>query len=246
MAKKIHAPEVDEKEEKALSQLFNTKATDRLYNRLDPYQKEYRHAIDDYKIVFVDEKAGTGKTLVAVLAGLESIRQGTAKKIMYIRYPSKRGQKLGALPGDPKEKEKIYMYPFIEALNDCGLQDEAIEALEAQGYIEMCTDITLRGRTLKGAFVIIDETQNSEDLEQLQLTLTRVKDDCAGCVVIGHSEQLDSNVKKYGKYKMNAFEVYQIHMTKKQWAKKVKLYRNYRGELSQWADEVSKTLEELM
>lgn len=240
MAKKFNT------EDKAISQLMDTKTTDRLYRRMDPHQKEYRHSIEEYKMVFVDEKAGTGKTEIAVHAALDALRQGIAKKILYIRFPSKRGQKLGALPGDLKEKERIYMYPFIEALNECGLQDEAIEMLEAQGIIEMSTDVTLRGRTLKGSFVIVDETQNAEDLEQLQLTLTRVKDDGAGCVVIGHSEQLDSHVKKYGKYNMNAFEVYQIHMTKKNWAKKCRLYNNYRGVISQWADEVMKTLEELV
>ena len=232
-------------EEKAINQLMNSKDRDKLYNRFDTYQKEYRQAFEIYKMVFVDEKAGTGKTVGAVIAGLEHLRQGKCKKIMYIRFPSKRGQKLGALPGGPDEKEAVYMFPFIEALNDCGLQTEAIEVLKAQGLIEMCTDISLRGRTLKDAFIIVDECQNATDLEELQLVLTRIKDSKSSSAIIGHSAQIDSNVKRYGKLKLNAFEVYQIHMTKKSWATKVKLVNNYRGVISQWADEVMLTVKEL-
>lgn len=232
-------------EEIAMEQLMNSKQRDRLYNRLDVHQKEYREAFEKFKMVLVDEKAGTGKTVVAVMAGLEHLRQGKCKKIMYVRFPSKRGQKLGALPGGPDEKEAIYMYPFIEALNDCGIQTESIEILKEQGLIEMCTDISLRGRTLKDTFIIVDETQNAVDIEELQLVLTRIKDSRSSSAIIGHSEQTDSNVKKYGKAKYNAFEVYQIHMVKKHWATKIKLYNNYRGAISQWADEVMQTVKEL-
>lgn len=230
------------KEDSAVNQLMDSKATDKIYRRLDEHQRYMYECLSKFKVTFVDEPAGTGKTTIAVLAGVEAMRSG--RKLIYIRFPSKRGEKLGATPGELEDKEKKYMHPFYEALNECGLQDEAIETLKLKNYLETRTDTTERGRNIKGAFVIIDEAQNAEDVDQLQLIFTRLHDDC-NAVVVGHSAQADSKIRKYGSEKLNAFQVYRKHMTKKNWATECVLVRNYRGAISRWADEVKETLSEI-
>lgn len=232
-------------EDVAVSQLMNSKERDKLYNRLDEFQKQLKDSFNELKMIMVDAPAGTGKTLVSTLAALEHLTQNKCKRILYIRFPSKRGEKLGAVPGELNEKEAKYMFPFYEALNDCGLQDETVEILEQNGMIETCSDVTLRGRTLKNCFVIVDEAQNAADIEELRLVLTRIKDSGSSSSIVGHSEQIDSKIKTYGKQKLNAFQVYQIHMTKKNWCKKIELYHNYRGAISQWADKIEETLKEI-
>lgn len=227
----------------ALHQLMDTKVTDQLYAKLDEYQKLYYDCLMHHKVIFVDEPSGTGKTTIAVMAGIEFVRRG--RKLVYIRFPSRRAERLGAAPGSIEEKEAKYMFPFYEALSECGLQDEAITILEDKGLIEARTDVRERGRNIKGSFIIIDEAQNSEDIEQLRLILTRVHDQDSTIAVIGHSAQSDGNVKRYGKDKLNAFQVYTRHMIKKPWAVCCHLVNNYRGPVSRWADKVEETILEI-
>lgn len=244
--KRYNSEELEER--RAYNQLMNRKHTDKLYRKLDHYQNEYYHAIEDHKIVFVDEKAGTGKTTVAVMSALEHLRDGKVDKIVYVRFPSKRGESLGFTPGDlkgPGGKESKYMKPFYEAMAKCGLQGEAVADLIADEVIVVTTDIDMRGTNIENSFVIIDEAQNAVDKEQLKLVLTRIHDRRCPTVVIGDSNQTDSKVAKYTRLKYNSFEIYQIHMTKKNWAVKCELKINYRGAVSQWADEVEQTIKEL-
>lgn len=223
-------------------QLLYDKRIDSLYKKLDEDQRDFYQAILNHKIVFVDEKAGTGKTFIAVYAGLHYLKQG--KKMIYVRFPSQRGEQLGYVPGTLEEKEIKYMWPFYEALEGCGIQEEVAMSWKAQGLIDTRTDATERGRTYKNAYVIIDEAQNARDIEQLQLILTRLCDSSVA-VVIGHSGQTDSDVKRYGSSELNAFQLYCHHMTKQNFAAKCSLSSNYRGEIARWADEIDITLKEV-
>jgi PhoH-like ATPase len=233
------------KEPSAYDCLASTeKPIQKLYKKLDNYQQNLKAAIEKYKLVFVDEPAGTGKTTITVMTGVDLLRANLVDKLIYVRFPSKRSERLGATPGDLAQKEAKYMLPFYEALTECGVQEEGISLLTFEGLIETMTDVKARGRNLKG-FIIIDEAQNAEDLEQLKLILTRIHDHRCRTVVIGHSGQTDSKVQKYGKNQLNAFQVYQAHMTKKPWAVCCQLFHNYRGELSQWADKVKESLKGL-
>lgn len=224
-----------------LVKLVKDKEFDRFYNKMDNLQKKYYESIQNNLVTFVDAPSGTGKTLIAVYAGLQEVVKG--RKLIYIRFPSKRGERLGATPGQLEEKEYKYMYPFLEALQEMGLDISVIEMLREDGIIDMRTDVTERGRNIKNSFVIIDEAQNAVDYEQLQLILTRIHDS-SKVVVIGHSKQTDSNVQKYGG--LNSFQVYLKHMSKKSWTGVCELTNNYRGKISGWADEIEQTLKEVI
>lgn len=227
----------------ANDQLFNTKSTDRLYQSFDQLQNYYYDCIMGQSVVMVDACAGTGKTTIAVMAGLELLRQGNKfSKIIYIRFPDDRQQKLGFLPGDQLEKEANLMKPFYGACIDCGIQPEGVDRLRENGVIELSTDIDKRGVNIRNAVVIIDEAQNG-DLESLRLILTRVHDLNCKCIVIGHSGQMDSNIKTICGF--NPFQVYQYHMAKKDWCSICELKKNYRGEISRWADSIEESIKEL-
>jgi phosphate starvation-inducible protein PhoH len=197
--------------------------------------------IEDLSVVFTDAEAGTGKTAVAVRKGVELLRQGKISRIHYVRFPDKRSLKLGFLAGN-YEKEAGYMYPFYEAMQDCGVQEEAVMRLITAKYIDTSTDIHLRGRNMRGTYLIIDEAQNAGDLTDLKLVLTRIHDHRGKAVVIGHSKQTDSRVELYTKHKLNAFQVNAFHFSRKPWAGRAHLRNNYRGEISKWADRVEESL----
>lgn len=244
MSKKRVQKQYDSAEKNTLDQLFNASATEELWDKLDEYQRLYASEVDKRNVVFVDAAAGTGKTTVAVMKALDMLRKGKISSIVYARLPDKRSGKLGFLPGELADKTAGFMAPFYDALSECGIQPEAERMLKEKGFIETTTDVFMRGRNLKGVFLIIDEAQNAADITDLQLLLTRPDDNTKICV-IGHSEQIDGNVKLYGKDKLNAFQVYAYHMTKKSWATSVKLVTNYRGKVSQWADKVWESVKEL-
>lgn len=240
--------EVDELE-RAWEQLMNPRATDTLIARMDPdqrtyYEKMLRGAI---KQAYVDEPAGTGKTTAAFIAGLQHLRGGKLAKLLYIRFPSKRGGKLGFVSGDlgpTGQKEGMYFDPAYQALAKCGLQHEAVESLLAAGVLVFQTDVRLRGTTLEDAFIIVDEAQNAQDIPELELVLGRFNDTIRAAI-IGDSRQCDSSVKLYGRDRLNAFQVYQIHMTKQKWAERFRLSHNYRGVMARHASAVDETLKEL-
>lgn len=235
----------EDSREKALEQLMDCTASEELWNKLDSYQREYARKIEKHAVIFVDAPAGTGKTTVAVLVGLEMLRQGKVARIQYVRFVDGRSQKLGFLPGEQEDKERNLMLPFYEAMSECGIQPEAVDKLIEMGMVETSTDINLRGRNFKRTYLIIDEAQNAQNISDLQLVLTRLHDHSGKAIIIGHSGQEDGKVQKYTEHQLNAFQIYQYHMTKKQWATIAELKNNYRGVISQWADKVLDSLQEL-
>lgn len=229
----------------ACNQLYNTKASDKFYKKLDAHQLEAYECLisKQFYVVLFDEKAGCGKTTLAWLAGLNMLRTGEVSKVVYLRVSDERAMKHGFVKGDLEEKEAIYMQPAYDACLVHGIQPQAVDALRQKGIIEFCTDATMRGVNLTKCFVIVDEPQNA-DLETLRLILTRLHDSCKS-VLSGHSGQMDSRLPRYGSQGFNAFEVYQLHFLQQPWAVKCALPNNYRGKVSRWADEVEQTVKNL-
>jgi PhoH-like ATPase len=129
---------------------------------------EQRIAIDlladpDVGIVSLGGPAGTGKSVLALAAGLEAVlEQRTAKRVVVFRpLFAVGGQELGYLPGSELEK----MSPWTAAVLD-GLEaitgPEVIDEVMARGLLEVLPLTHIRGRSLNDSFVIIDEAQNLE------------------------------------------------------------------------------------
>ena len=204
---------------------------DGLLKSLDKYQKRYYDSLMHNPVTCCNAKAGSGKTVIAVMAGLQLLEQGKVDQIIYVRFPDQMVQSLGSLPGDLAEKEQYYMDPFYDACEELGIQKDFVnEVYIPKNQIVLCTNITFRGINIKNAFVIMDESQNAS-FKDLKLVLTRLHDSCH-CALIGHSCQRDNRKCE----REGAFEMYIHHLTKKPFAAETPLKINYRGEISQWAD----------
>jgi phosphate starvation-inducible PhoH-like protein len=151
-------------------------------------QIAYVQAMRDHEVVFGIGPAGTGKTYLAMAQGLHYLREKAVQRLVLTRPAVEAGEALGFLPGDLKEKIFPYLRPLYDALYDMMDPDEA-ERLIERGSIEIAPLAYMRGRTLKKAFIILDEAQNTTT-EQMLMFLTRLGEG-ARCVVTGDPSQVD-------------------------------------------------------
>lgn len=135
-------------------------------------QREYVTALRDMPIVFGVGPAGTGKTYLAVAAGLSMLLSKKVKRIILTRPAVEAGERLGFLPGDLAEKVNPYLRPLYDALHDM-LDFEKVAEMMESGVIEIAPLAFMRGRTLNDAFIILDEAQNTTP-EQMKMFLTRL------------------------------------------------------------------------
>ena len=114
-------------------------------------------------IVSLGGPAGTGKTVLALAAGLEAVlERRTHRKIIIFRpLYAVGGQDLGYLPGSQDEKMEPWALAVMDALESF-VHREVIAEVKARGLIEIAPLTHIRGRTLSGSWVIIDEVQNIE------------------------------------------------------------------------------------
>ncbi|MER5441768.1 PhoH family protein [Streptomyces sp. NPDC002790] len=129
---------------------------------------EQRIALDllldpDVGIISMGGRAGTGKSALALCAGLEAVLERRQhKKVMVFRpLYAVGGQELGYLPGSEAEK----MGPWAQAVFDtlsAVTSREVIEEVTARGMLEVLPLTHIRGRSLHDAFVIVDEAQSLE------------------------------------------------------------------------------------
>ena len=129
---------------------------------------EQRLAIDalldpEIGIVSLGGAAGTGKSALALCAGLEAVLERQQhKKIMVFRpLYAVGGQELGYLPGDAAEK----MNPWAQAVYDtlgALVSDNVLDEVVERGMLEVLPLTHIRGRSLHDAFVIVDEAQSLE------------------------------------------------------------------------------------
>lgn len=152
------------------------------------HQKSYMEAMRQYDLVFGIGPAGTGKTYLAVAMAVMALLKKEVSRIILARPAVEAGEKLGFLPGDMYEKVSPYLRPLYDALYDM-LDYEKILKLIETGVIEIAPLAFMRGRTLNGSFVILDEAQNCTT-EQMKMFLTRLGFD-SKAVVTGDITQID-------------------------------------------------------
>ncbi len=139
-------------------------------------------------LVFGVGPAGTGKTYLAVAAGVAELLAGLRERLVVTRPAVEAGEKLGFLPGTLEEKVDPYMLPIWDSLREL-MGAEQMERRLARGEIEVAPLAFMRGRTLKKAFVIVDEAQNTT-IAQMKMVLTRLGRD-SRMVVTGDTGQVD-------------------------------------------------------
>ena len=151
-------------------------------------QKKYIEAIRKHDITFGIGPAGTGKTYLAVAMALSALRDGSVSRLILTRPAVEAGEALGFLPGDLYEKITPYLRPLHDAMHDMLPAEEIVKHTE-RGTIEIAPLAYMRGRTLNGAFIILDEAQNSTT-EQMLMFLTRLGHG-SKAVITGDETQVD-------------------------------------------------------
>lgn len=153
-------------------------------------QVSYLEALGDVDVplVFGVGPAGTGKTFLAVAHGAALLANKAVDRLIVARPAVEAGEKLGYLPGDLNEKIDPYMQPVWDAMREC-MGQSTMEKRREAGAIEVAPLAYMRGRTLKNAFVIVDEAQNAT-INQMQMVLTRLGEG-SSMAVTGDPAQVD-------------------------------------------------------
>ena len=154
-------------------------------------------------LVCITGKAGTGKTLLALAAGLAQVQNESEKKNIYKKILAARpvipmGKDIGFLPGDMKEKLRPWMQPIFDNLEylfdvDSSYQkdgySENIESIVENLKLEVEALTYIRGRSIPQQFIIIDEAQNLSKHE-VKTILTR-SGEGTKIILLGDPDQID-------------------------------------------------------
>lgn len=173
---------------------FNTYVQQRKTVQLIPKslnQEEYiSQLLDESKyIVFATGPAGTGKTMLAMLAGIKAFKEGQVSKIVLTRPAvGVDDEKHGFLPGDINAKMEPWTRPLFDVMAEHWNQRDIARMLEEQ-QIEISPLAYMRGRTFKDSWIVADEMQNATP-GQMKMLLTRLGEG-SKIVVTGDTRQAD-------------------------------------------------------
>ena len=147
-------------------------------------------------IVFASGPAGTGKTMLAVLAALKAFRAGECSKIVITRPAvGVDDEQHGFLPGTLNQKMEPWTRPIFDIIEEYYRPQEVVRLLEEK-YIEIAPLAYMRGRTFKNSWIIADEMQNATP-SQMKMLLTRLGDN-SKMVITGDTQQADRRAKDNG------------------------------------------------
>jgi PhoH-like ATPase len=167
---------------------------------IDARNKEQAFAIDmlmdpSIKIVSLIGRAGSGKTLMAIAAGLQQTIGLRAENNHYDRLIVSRpvqplGKDIGYLPGTMEEKMLPWLMPIQDNLKFLMGDRTSLEMYMDKGKIEVEALTYIRGRSIANAFIVIDEAQNLTKHE-IKTIITRIGEGTK-IVLTGDIEQIDN------------------------------------------------------
>lgn len=144
---------------------------------------------DSKSIVFATGPAGTGKTMLAMLAGIRAFKEGEVKKLVLTRPAvGVDDEKHGFLPGDINAKMEPWTRPLFDVMHEYWNPKEVARMLDEQ-TIEISPLAYMRGRTFKDSWIVADEMQNATP-GQMKMLLTRLGEN-SKIVVTGDTRQAD-------------------------------------------------------
>ena len=149
---------------------------------------------DTVNVVTLVGKAGTGRTLLALAAGLEKVvEKRDYRRLLIMRPVIPMGDDLGYLPGTKEEKLRPWMQPIYDSLEfllrDGSDPARLLDDLVAKGMIEMGAMTYIRGRSIPNQFIICDEAQNLSP-NMIKTLITRVGQG-SKIILTGDPEQID-------------------------------------------------------
>ena len=190
----------------------------KVFNTLSPRNKEQAFAInllfdDSVSLVSLIGKAGTGKTLTAIAAGLDLVLGNSGyNKLIVSRPVMPMGRDIGFLPGTLEEKMMPWLAPVQDNLETLLDGKENFKMFQEKGIIEIEALTYIRGRSINNAFIVIDEAQNLT-MHEIKTIITRVGNNTK-IILTGDIEQIDndytdetSNGLAYAVEKFKEFEI---------------------------------------
>lgn len=151
-------------------------------------QAKYVESVKNHDLTFCLGPSGTGKTYLAVALSVSMLKQQRIKRIVLARPAVEAGEKLGYLPGDLQAKVNPYLRPLFDAMHDM-MSFEQIKRFMQNDVVEVVPLAFMRGRTLNGAAIILDEAQNAT-ISQMLMFLTRLGHQ-SKMIVTGDDSQSD-------------------------------------------------------
>ena len=143
----------------------------------------------DKYIVFATGPAGTGKTMLAVLAGIRALKEGEVSKIVMTRPAvGVDDERHGFLPGDINAKMEPWTRPLFDVFAEYYSPKDIARMIDEQ-TIEIAPLAYMRGRTFKDSWIVADEMQNATP-GQMKMLLTRLGEN-SKIVVTGDTRQAD-------------------------------------------------------
>jgi len=167
---------------------------------IDARNKEQAFAIDmlmnpDIKIVSLVGRAGSGKTLLAIAAGLQQtiglrVESNHYSRLIVSRPIQPLGKDIGFLPGTMEEKMLPWLMPIQDNLKFLMGDRTSLEMYMEKGKIEIEALTYIRGRSISNAFIVIDEAQNLTRHE-IKTIITRIGEGTK-IILTGDVEQIDN------------------------------------------------------
>ncbi|MDI3283417.1 PhoH family protein [Polyangium sp. 15x6] len=211
-----------------------------------PRNKEQAYALDlllddTIRLVTLIGKAGTGKTLLALAAGLKrTVEDGVYSRLLVSRPVMPLGRDLGFLPGDVDEKLNPWMQPIFDNLEflfssgatrgKSGADGRGFVQLLESGIVQVEPLTYIRGRSLPHQYLIVDEAQNLTPHE-VKTIITRAGEGTK-LILTGDPHQIDN---PYVDHASNGLSVVADRFKQEQIAGHVVLAKGERSELAELA-----------
>jgi PhoH-like ATPase len=233
----------DDKNKSALGRFDGEKIVPLIFDKstpmgIEPLNREQKFALelllnDDIKVVTVSGKAGTGKTLLALAAGLQKVtNEKIYERVLIARPVVPMGKDMGYLPGSVEEKLEPWMQPILDNLNLIIHSNEgsylSIDQLIENNFIQIEALTYIRGRSIPNQYIIIDEAQNLSKHE-VKTILTRVGKD-SKIILTGDPFQIDN---PYLDKVNNGLSQVANHFYEEQLAGHIMLLKGERSEIAQ-------------
>ena len=150
--------------------------------RIEPLTKHQRESFEAYdqgKNLMLHGIAGTGKSFISMYLALNQIlteSDGSFKKVIIVRsvVPTRD---MGFLPGNNKEKARVYEAPYYAICTELFNRGDAYDYLKNKNVVEFISTSFIRGITFNNCIIIVDEVQNMT-LHELDSVITRVGKNC--------------------------------------------------------------------
>lgn len=147
-------------------------------NPITSTQEKVFDAFSRYEHIMLHGTAGTGKTFLSLYLALDELlnHRCTQDKIYIVRsvVPTRD---MGFLPGDQREKSRVYEAPYQAICTELFHRGDAYEILKQKNIIEFITTSYVRGITLNNCYVIVDEFSNC-NFHELDSVITRIGNNC--------------------------------------------------------------------